>query len=223
MRHLSFPRYPISLNDDPMQTCTLGNDLGWSKHQRLKRTIAACGRKEQRGRPLKRIEKSSGKTGTPRRMVVHWTVWSVYISVICIEIYWSMHSTSVTHQIHMGFQRCLSLSLSLIVSLSVSLPLFPSHVPVSLASRGYFDWGQTLGFHTIYNAALSNGIEYERGWNEHMLAKMAIEYAREKNWNAYTVRWPSWKSERKISKIGFIYIYIYMKSGHREFDQSSEK
>lgn len=53
-------------------------------------------------------------------------------------------------------------SLPLYPILSAST-LFPSRVPVSLTSRGYFDWGQTLGFHTIYNAALSNGIEYERG------------------------------------------------------------
>lgn len=35
-----------------------------------------------------------------------------------------------------------------------------SLVPVSLAGR-VFDWGQALGFHTIYNAGLSNGIEIE--------------------------------------------------------------
>lgn len=62
------------------------------------------------------------------------------------------------------------LPLPLLYSLPLYLP--SSHlsdsissfypVSVSLASR-IFDWGQTLGFHTIYNAALSNGIEYERG------------------------------------------------------------
>lgn len=122
-----------------------------------------------------------------------------------------MHSTSVTHRIHMGFQRCFSFSLSpslpLYPILSVST-LFPSHVPVSLTSRAYFDWGQTLGFHTIYNAALSNGIEYERGWNEHMLEK----------WRSNTMpreeQWPetraNGKSKRKISKIDFICANLYV-------------
>lgn len=122
-----------------------------------------------------------------------------------------MHSTSVTHRIHMGFQRCFSFSLSpslpLYPILSAST-LFPSHVPVSLTSRAYFDWGQTLGFHTIYNAALSNGIEYERGWNEHMLEK----------WRSNTMpreeQWPetrqNGKSKRKIWKIDFICTNLYV-------------
>lgn len=76
----------------------------------------------------------------------------------------------------MGFQRSSSLSIAPVLSsaLLYSLPLYlpssylsgsippSSAVPVSLANR-IFDWGQTLGFHTIYNAALSNGIEYGRG------------------------------------------------------------
>lgn len=45
----------------------------------------------------------------------------------------------------------------------------PSALAFSLLSYPVqaLDWGQTLGFHTIYNAALSNGIEYESGRNEH--------------------------------------------------------
>lgn len=109
----------------------------------------------------------------------------------------------------------VSLSLSLprrpCILSSPCLPSFPSRVPVSLTSRGYFDWGQTLGFHTIYNAALSNGIEYERGWNEHMLEKWRVRCAREEP-KRLTQR--SGKSKRKISKIDFIYtnlcVYIYI-------------
>lgn len=121
-------------------------------------------------------EKSNRKIGTtPRQIGVHWTVWSVYISsylhrdLLIDALYFRDPSDS--HGISTMFlPPSPSPSLPLYPILSAST-LFPSRVPVSLTSRGYFDWGQTLGFHTIYNAALSNGIEYERGWNEHMLEK----------------------------------------------------
>lgn len=148
----------------------------------------------------------------PRQIGVHWTVWSVYISsylyrdLLIDALYFRDPSDS--HGISTMFLfLSLSPSLPLYPILSVST-LFPSHVPVSLTSRAYFDWGQTLGFHTIYNAALSNGIEYERGWNEHMLEK----------WRSNTMpreeQWPetraNGKSKRKIWKIDFICTNLYV-------------
>ena len=167
--------------------------------------MASCRRKEspcQEG--YRNQTRGTGPRTMPRQRGVHWTVWSVYISsylyrdLLIDALYFRDPSDS--HGISTMFLS-LSLPRRPCILSSPCLPSFPSRVPVSLTSRGYFDWGQTLGFHTIYNAALSNGIEYERGWNEHMLEKWRVRCAREEP-KRLTQR--SGKSKRKISKIDFI-------------------
>lgn len=146
--------------------------------------MASCRRKEspcQEG--YRNQTRGTGTRTMPRQRGVHWTVWSVYISsylyrdLLIDALYFRDPSDS--HGISTMFLS-LSLPRRPCILSSPCLPSFPSRVPVSLASRGYFDWGQTLGFHTIYNAALSNGIEYERGWNEHMLEKWRSSTMRER-------------------------------------------
>lgn len=153
----------------------------------------------------------------PRQIGVHWTVWSVYISsylyrdLLIDALYFRDPSDS--HGISTMFLfLSLSPSLPLYPILSVST-LFPSHVPVSLTSRAYFDWGQTLGFHTIYNAALSNGIEYERGWNEHMLEKWRSNAERRTlAWNACKreIEEKDLKNQFHMYKPVCVCVYIYI-------------